>query len=142
MIGHYRSKLDDKGRVIIPSKLRKELGGSIVVSFDLGNTLTIRSEKEFKAYQANITSQPIFSSDARKLHQMLSFSEVITLDNKGRANMPKTLLDLAKMEGEIVFGASGSYVRLYTTEQFDKVVEQMLNGELDAAAESIYERNN
>ena len=41
MIGNYTNKLDEKGRMTIPAKLRNELGEAIVISYGFDNTLEV-----------------------------------------------------------------------------------------------------
>lgn len=46
-MGEYHQKIDDKGRLTIPSKLRYELGESFIVTRGLDNCLFIYPKEEW-----------------------------------------------------------------------------------------------
>ena len=47
MFGNFNRNLDDKNRVIVPAKLRSQLGNVCFLTQDLYNVLSLRSEVDF-----------------------------------------------------------------------------------------------
>lgn len=47
LMGEFHHNLDEKGRIIIPSKIREELGENIIVTRGLEDSLFIYSEQEW-----------------------------------------------------------------------------------------------
>jgi len=47
-IGNHLLSIDEKGRMTIPAKFRKDLGGKVVLSLSFDGNLEIRSKASFK----------------------------------------------------------------------------------------------
>ncbi len=120
MIGNYKNKLDDKGRLTIPSKFRNELGDAIVISYGFDNTLEIRTKKAFDEWLASLIAEGNLSKNARQLQRLvLGNSFELTLDKAGRANVPKDLLNLVKIEKEVAIVGIGDKLEVHAAEQWD-----------------------
>ena len=56
LIGEYTHTLDDKNRMSLPVKFRKEMGKSIVVAPGLDNCLSIFTTKEWEKVSKKLSS--------------------------------------------------------------------------------------
>ncbi len=121
MIGNYKSKLDDKGRMTIPSKLRDDLGSDIVVSFGFENAIEMRTKEDFDSWSNEIREKGNLDQATRRLQRIiLSNSFHLTVDKSGRVNMPDNLLGLAKIDKEITLCGIGDKVEIFATELWEK----------------------
>ena len=55
-MGEYSHTIDTKGRLIIPSKFREELGETFVVTKGLDGCLFVFSDEEWKAFEIKLKS--------------------------------------------------------------------------------------
>ena len=69
LIGEYQHNIDPKGRVIVPSKFREDLGERFYVTKGLDGCLFVLSPAEWDKLQEKIMSMPI--SKARGLQLSL-----------------------------------------------------------------------
>ncbi len=120
MIGNYKNKLDEKGRLTIPSKFRNELGEFIVVSLGFDNTLEIRTKKSFEEWSNSLIAKGNLSKNARQLQRiMLGNSFELSLDKLGRINVPNQLLELAKINKEVVLVGVGEKIEIHSSTQWE-----------------------
>ena len=66
LMGEFHHNLDDKGRLIIPSKFRNELGERIIITRGLDNCLFAYSESEWQKIvkKLNTLSSSVISRSA------------------------------------------------------------------------------
>jgi MraZ protein len=48
LIGNYQNKIDEKGRMTIPTKFRADLTESVVISYGFDKTLEVRGTDAFE----------------------------------------------------------------------------------------------
>ncbi len=106
LIGEYQSKLDPKGRVNFPAKLRDDLGEKFILTKGLDNCLFVYSEAEWANLEEKIKALPM--SRARNLQRFLFAGAVeVETDKQGRVLIPANLREYAGLEKDIlVIGAS------------------------------------
>ena len=64
-IGEYHHSVDDKGRLIIPSKFRDELGTSFIITRGIENCLYVYSLESWNKIVDKLESLPFTKKDAR-----------------------------------------------------------------------------
>ena len=55
-IGTYNHSLDEKSRVILPSKLREKLGGTVYITLGLDKCLAVYPEETFENIAAKLSA--------------------------------------------------------------------------------------
>ena len=65
LLGEYNHNIDEKGRLIIPAKLREGLGDSFVICNGLEGCLFVYSQEEWNKFVAELESLPRMNKDAR-----------------------------------------------------------------------------
>ena len=102
-MGEYHHTIDDKGRLIIPSKFRTELGESFVITRGLENCLFVYSLVEWNKIVDKLKKLPFTKKDARNFTRFfLSGATITELDKQGRANIQTSLIDYASLEKDCV----------------------------------------
>ena len=120
MIGNYKNKLDEKGRIIVPAKFRKELGSFIVVSIGFDNTLEIRTSKSFEKWSETLSKKGNLSSNSRHLSRfILGNSFEVTLDKAGRALLPKQLTEIVKLTKDVMLIGIGDKIEVHSSKQWE-----------------------
>ena len=103
LLGEFNHNIDEKGRLIIPAKLREDLGDSFVICNGLEGCLFVYSQEEWNKFVAELESLPRMNKDARifKRYFFGSASEG-SFDKQGRVLVPPSLRKNAHLEKEVV----------------------------------------
>ena len=110
-IGEYHFTIDNKGRIAIPSKLRKELINGGVLTRGLDNCLFIFSTKDWEQMAEKIKSLPLSQANSRAFSRfMLAGAMDVEMDNQGRILIPEYLRKYGSLNKRIVL--AGVYNRL------------------------------
>ena len=101
--GEYRHNIDLKGRIIVPSRIREEMGERIVITRGLDGCLFGYSEKTWNSIMEKLNSLPFTKKDARNFTRfMTSGATLLEFDKQGRINIPNYLNQYASLEKEVV----------------------------------------
>lgn len=110
-IGEYSHNIDEKRRLAIPAKFRKELGKTAVITRGLDNCLFVFSEGEWNTLAQKLGTLPLGQSDARGfIRLMLAGAMDTALDNLGRILVPDYLKEYASLKKEVAI--TGVFNRL------------------------------
>ncbi|HEY8464297.1 MAG TPA: division/cell wall cluster transcriptional repressor MraZ [Bacillota bacterium] len=107
-MGEFQHSLDDKGRLIIPAKLRDGLGEKFIVTRGLDNCLFVYPMDQWKVLEEKIKELPTSHADTRAFVRMFFSGAVeVELDKQGRIVIPQHLRDHARIERDVyVIGVS------------------------------------
>ncbi len=110
-IGEYIHTVDNKKRLAIPMKFRKELGQKTVITRGLDNCLFLYPVKEWEALAEKLGKLPVGQSDARGFSRMMLAGAMdVELDSLGRILIPDYLKQYASLGKKVVI--AGLYNRL------------------------------
>ena len=103
LLGEFNHSIDEKGRLIIPAKLRDDLGDSFVICNGLEGCLFVYSQEEWNKFVAELETLPRMNKDARifKRYFFGSASEG-SFDKQGRVLVPPSLRKAAHLEKDVV----------------------------------------
>ena len=107
-MGEYHHSIDNKGRMIVPSKFREELGEMFIITRGLDQCLFGYPVSEWALIEDKLKGLPLTKKDARAFTRFFfSGATESELDKQGRINIPAPLLQYAKLEKEcVVLGVS------------------------------------
>ena len=92
LIGEYTHTLDEKNRMSLPIKFRKEMGKSVVVAPGLDNCLAIYTSKEWQKISDKLSDSSMLASDNRSFSRFMFGQAVIAdVDGNGRILIPENL---------------------------------------------------
>lgn len=110
-IGEYKHTIDQKKRLAIPAKFRKDLGSGAIITRGLDNCLVVYPEKEWATMADKLGKLPASQLEARGFARiMLSGAMQVEFDGLGRILIPDYLKDYAFLKKEVVI--AGIYNRL------------------------------
>ena len=106
--GEYVHNIDDKGRLIIPSKFRESLSGEFVLTKGLDGCLFVFSLEEWENFEDKLKALPISDKNARAFTRFFFAGAAdCELDRQGRVSVPASLRKYAKINKEVtVIGVS------------------------------------
>ncbi|SDY43907.1 MraZ protein [Proteiniborus ethanoligenes] len=119
-IGEYQHSLDNKGRLIIPSKFRDELGDVFIITKGLDNCLFVYPKEEWDILENKLKLLPLTSKDARAFVRFFfSGATECELDKQGRILIPVNLRDHCKLDKDAVIIGVSTRVEIWSKEEWD-----------------------
>ena len=119
-IGEYHHSIDDKGRLIIPSKFRDELGEKFIVTRGIENCLFVYSEESWTKIVNKLETLPFTKKDARQfIRFFLSGASEAEFDKQGRINISSYLMSYANIQKECVIVGTGDRLEIWSQESWD-----------------------
>ena len=70
-MGEYNHTVDAKGRLIVPSRFREQLGEEFVITKGLDNCLFVYDHSEWTALEEKLRSLPLTNAAGRKFSRFL-----------------------------------------------------------------------
>ena len=121
LIGEYEHTLDVKGRLIMPAKLRIDMGEKFIVTKGLDGCLFAFSQNEWLNFETKLKSLPLSDKNARNFVRFfLSGATECELDKQGRFLIPNNLRMAASLEKEAVIIGVGTRLEIWNKERFEK----------------------
>lgn len=119
LIGEYTHTVDDKKRISLPSKFRKEMGKKIVVTQGLDNCLFMYPISEWKKISEKISSLGMGQSDTRGFARfMLAGAVEIDVDSLGRILIPDFLRSFADLSSRVVFAGVVNRIEIWNEKKW------------------------
>lgn len=121
LIGEYQHSLDAKNRMIVPSKLREDLGNKFVITKGLDGCLYIYPTDEWEKLQEKLKTLPLTNKDARAFVRFFfAGASEVEIDKQGRGLIPQNLKEYAGIEKEIVSIGVLSRVEIWSREKWNE----------------------
>ncbi len=118
-MGEYSHTVDTKGRLIVPSKFREQLGEEFVVTKGLDGCLFAYENSEWKALEEKLRLLPLTNANARKFSRFfLAGATSCEVDKQGRILLPAVLRSFAKIDKEAVLVGVGSRIEIWSKENW------------------------
>lgn len=141
MFGTFNRSLDNKNRIIVPSKLRDALGSKFYITIGLEGAIELRSEKTFNDFISILNAQSNFSIEARKIKRAwLGNTQEIEVDSQGRFLVPKTYIEKAAIQKDVVLVGIGDLVELWSLEKYNEYNENLDQEELNSITARFAEK--
>lgn len=120
-IGSYQHAIDEKGRVIIPSRFRDELGQHSVVTKGLDQCLFLFPIQEWEKRSQELALLPLSKGDARAYSRLFfAGASECELDKQGRIMIPAHLREYAKLDREVVIIGVSSRIEIWSAPIWDE----------------------
>jgi len=122
MTGSYDHKIDDKGRLFIPSDIRRDLGEVFHVTVSFEDCLSAYSQEGWDRFVEKLNATPIRKQP--KMRPFFANAARCELDKQGRFLLPQKLRDLKGLQKEVTVVGMGSVVQFWDSEKFKQINEQ------------------
>lgn len=135
-LGTGDHSLDAKGRVILPSKFREELGESFYITKGFEKCVQVMSVDEFDRLRAQIRALP--ADKALSLQYLLISPAVLVSPNsQGRIMISQKLREDAGLSGEVTVVGMDSRIEIWDKETFAAFMEQQKQASVKEALELL-----
>ena len=129
LIGTHECKADVKGRIMLPSSLKKQLSSVLQDGFVLKravfqNCLELYPITEWNELIENVNSLNRFKKKNNDfIRRFTAGVRLVELDSSGRFLIPKDLIDFADISKDIVISSSVNIIEIWDKSSYEKVLK-------------------
>lgn len=121
LMGEFHHSIDEKNRLIIPSKFRGDLGSRVIVTRGLEGCLFVYSESEWNIIVSKLKTLPFTKKDARAFSRFfLSGAIEAEFDKQGRIIIPSPLIGYASITKNCVVIGVNDRLEIWAEDSFNK----------------------
>lgn len=118
--GEFQHGLDSKGRLILPVRIREELGTGFVITKGLDGCLYIFTKEAWKDFSERLDALPTSSGNARRLKRhFIGSSTICETDKQGRFLIPQVLRSFAHIDKEVTVLGVSDKIEIWGTEYYE-----------------------
>ena len=128
LIGTYECTVDNKGRIMIPAQLKKQLDGFTTEPFILKrsvfqNCLELFPYSEWKLMMDKVNKLNRFVKKNNDFIRMYTAGvKPIDLDSNGRLLVPKDLIAISKLTKHVVLSSSINIIEIWDKDEYEKSI--------------------
>ncbi|MBI2281237.1 MAG: division/cell wall cluster transcriptional repressor MraZ [Bacteroidetes bacterium] len=146
-IGEFDCKLDAKGRLMLPSGLRKQLDPAAQERFVLNRgfekCLVLYPKNEWEGISSEVNKLNQYVKKNREfIRYFYRGASELELDNTGRLLLPKRLLDYAGAEKEVVLFAYSNRIEVWDKKTYEGLLTDEPDDFADLAEEVMGKNQN
>ena len=129
LIGTHECKADVKGRVMLPSALKKQLSvvlqdGFVLKRAVFQNCLELYPITEWNDLIEKVNSLNRFKKKNNDfIRRFTAGVRLIELDSSGRFLIPRDLVDFANISNDIVIASSVNIIEIWDKNSYEKVLQ-------------------
>ncbi|GAH52501.1 unnamed protein product [marine sediment metagenome] len=112
--GEFNYKIDEKGRVPIPPRFRRELKDGVVLAPGAEKCINAYPLSEWRKLATELTGGSLTRSKLRRLNRAIfatAFS--ISIDGQGRVALPVPLREYAEIVDDVVVAGANTYLEIW-----------------------------
>jgi MraZ protein len=129
-LGQFEHAIDDKGRTTIPARFRELLEDGAYITQGFDPNLIVYPASVFTKISQQINHLSITDPSARRLKRLIFANAVrVEFDRAGRILIPQFLRDRAGLADQAVIVGSGTYIEIWSAENWENQVVDMQNQE-------------
>ncbi len=134
--GEYLHSIDSKGRLIVPAKLRDDLGENFVVTKGLDNCLFAYPLDSWKVLEDKIKALPLAKSRDLQRFYMSSATDC-ELDSQGRILISANLRKYASLTKSVTIIGVSERVEIWDTQRWEEYNNNITSESIEIAMEEL-----
>lgn len=112
--GEFNYKIDEKGRVPVPPRFRREFKDGVVLAPGVEKCINAYTLSEWKKLAADLTSSSMTPNKMRRLNRAVFATAFNTfIDGQGRVALPVPLREHAEIMDEVVIAGANTYLEIW-----------------------------
>ena len=135
--GNYAHSLDEKGRLVIPRKMRDELGYKVYIMKGYDGALSIFKEEAFNKLVEELESLS-FDRKENRDYLRIKLASVVDLDvdKMGRVQIPQALLVKYQIGKDVIVLGSGNHIEVWDAKKYKEYFSS-IEDEFEGIAERL-----
>lgn len=128
IIGTYECKADAKGRLMIPTALKKQLANSLQEGFVIKRSVFQPCLELYPMSEWNLLMEKInkLNRFVKKnndfIRRFTAGVKVVDLDDLGRLLLPKDLISFSKISKDVVFSSAVTIIEIWDKELYENAI--------------------
>lgn len=127
-LGEFDCKLDAKGRMMIPSSLKKQLPEAeregLVINRGFEKHLVIYTKKEWDSITEELSKLNVYEKKSRDFIRYFTRGATeLSLDSANRILFPKALMEYAGITGEVVLSCVLNKIEVWAKDAYDNQID-------------------
>ncbi len=127
-LGEFDCKLDAKGRMMIPSSLKKQLPEAeregLVINRGFEKHLVIYTKKEWDSITEELSKLNAYEKKSRDFIRYFTRGATeLSLDSANRILFPKALMEYAGINGEVVLSCVLNKIEVWAKDAYDSQMD-------------------
>lgn len=141
LIGTYECKVDAKGRLMVPSALKKQLTPMLQDGFVLKRSvfqpcLELYPMTEWDKLMVKINGLNRFKKKNNDfIRRFTAGVKTVEVDTNGRLLIPKDLVDFAEIDKEIVLSSAINIIEIWDKDKYENAIDAAADDFADLAEE-------
>lgn len=123
-MGEYHQKIDEKGRLIVPAKIRYDLGENFIVTRGLDGCLFIYPKNTWNKIISKYEKLPNVKDARNFMRFFLSGATTQEFDKQGRINISSPLIKYADLTKDCVVIGVGERLEIWSLDRWNKFTEE------------------
>ena len=142
LLGEFHHNIDEKGRLVIPTKFREEMKESFILAKGIDKHLSLYAKDEWDKLVSKLNTLPFTKKDARSFNRFFfSGATVCEFDKSGRISITSPLVSYAGLEKECVIIGVNDHIEIWSKDFYNNFMNE--NDEIiDEIAEHLFEGDN
>ncbi|MFH1088666.1 MAG: division/cell wall cluster transcriptional repressor MraZ [Patescibacteria group bacterium] len=137
-IGEYAHTIDEKNRLAVPIKFRKELTKGAIVTKGLDGCLFLYTLTEWQKLVDRMNQMPISQKNARAFSRLILAGAMdVEIDKQGRIILPKYLIDYAKVKRNVIVAGLFNRLEIWDTKSWN-TYKQKTEKDSESLAEQLF----
>lgn len=121
-MGEYHHSIDEKGRLIIPSKIRINLGENFIITRGLDGCLFIYPKIEWDKIIDKYKNLPDSKNKRQFMRIFLSGATICEYDKQGRINIPMPLVSYANLLKDCIIIGVDERLEVWSKEKWEEFI--------------------
>lgn len=137
-MGEYHHNIDDKSRLVLPSKFRNMLGDKFIIARGFEKCLYVYSLAEWEKLESKLKTLPFTKSLARTfIRTFFSGATECEVDKQGRTSLTSPLVSHAGLTKDCVIIGANDRIEIWDLSEWDKFMLEN-SDKLSEIAENLF----
>ena len=123
-MGEYHQKIDEKGRLTIPAKIRYELGDNFIITRGLDGCLFVYKRETCEKIISHYQGLPNVKEARNFMRFFLSGANDQTFDKQGRINISSPLIKYADLSKDTIVIGVGDRLEIWSENRWNKFIAE------------------
>ncbi len=137
-MGEYHHTIDEKGRLVIPTKFRLKLKDEFIIARGIEKCLYIYAMDDWNKLVSKLNTLPFTKKDARDfIRSFFSGATLCEFDRQGRTTVTQVLCDYAGLKKDCVIIGANDRIEVWDKDAWDSFLSDS-ESKLADLAENLF----